>query len=401
MANQEHLYILKKGREAWDTWRQQHPDIQPDLSEAVLSKAGLIEADLSNTYFYGADLFNANLSRANLSGADLSRAYLGHASLSYANLGTANLYGTRLNDANLFQANLRGANLKHADFSDARLFEADLQGADLDSAHLSRADLRGAHLQNAHLCNANLYEADLTDADLTGADLSTANLIGARLVRTKLAGANLTNCKIHGISAWDVELEGATQESLIITLPDQPSLEVDNLEVAQFIYLLLKYEKLRDVLNSVMERGVLILGRFSDDGLELLQAIAAKLRGMEYLPIIFDFERPDSRNLTETVMTLVGLSRFVIVDLSGRSVPNELRSAVPHFKIPFVPIIEGRRKEEIYSMFSDFLEDDWVLPLVAFTNKEHLMKLLPSKVIGRAEKKCTERQKRLKNIFKH
>ena len=33
--------------------------------------------------------------------------------------------------------------------------------------------------------------------------------------------------------------------------------------------------------------------------------------------------------------TLVGLSRFVIVDLSGPSVPQELYATVPHFKVPF------------------------------------------------------------------
>jgi hypothetical protein len=56
--------------------------------------------------------------------------------------------------------------------------------------------------------------------------------------------------------------------------------------------------------------------------------------------MIFDFDRPDSRNYTEMVKILVGLSRFVIVDLSGPSVPQELYATIPHFKIPFVPIGE-------------------------------------------------------------
>ena len=77
---------------------------------------------------------------------------------------------------------------------------------------------------------------------------------------------------------WDVQLQGAKQEDLVITLPNQPTISVDNLEVAQFIYLLLKYEKLRDVLNSVVQRGVLLLGRFGGGGLELLQCIAAKFK---------------------------------------------------------------------------------------------------------------------------
>jgi hypothetical protein len=48
-----------------------------------------------------------------------------------------------------------------------------------------------------------------------------------------------------------------------------------------------------------------------------LQAIARELRRMEYLPFIFDFDRPAGRNITETVQILVGISRFVVVDLSA------------------------------------------------------------------------------------
>src|SRR5215472_6384498 len=79
----------------------------------------------------------------------------------------------------------------------------------------------------------------------------------------------------------------------------------------------------------------------------------------KYLPIIFDFDRPRDRNYTETVKTLVGLSRFVIVDMSGPSVPQELYATVPHFKIPFIPIIEEGRP--VYAMFADLLEYPWVL----------------------------------------
>jgi len=257
--------------------------------------------------------------------------------------------------------------------------------------------LTEANFVDAILTKASLECANLGGADLTGADLQGANLTFAMLAQTRLIEANLTNSFVYGISAWDVQLEGAIQSSLIITPHDQPTIKVDNLEVAQLIYLLIEHKKLRDVLNSVIEKGVLLLGRFNEGGLDLLQAIAARLREMKYLPIIFDFDRPVSRNLTETIITLVGLSRFVIADLSGRSVANELRSTVPHFKIPFVPIIEESRKKEVYSMFSDFLvETDWVLPHVIFTSKDHLMELLPSKIIKPAEMQWKKRRKYLK-----
>jgi hypothetical protein len=137
---------------------------------------------------------------------------------------------------------------------------------------------------------------------------------------------------------------------LIVTPPSEATFVVDNLEVAQFIYLLLNHKKLRDVFNTMTERGVLILRRFGGGGLEVLQAIAAKLREEKYLPIIFDFERPQDRNYTETVKTLAGLARFVIADLSGPSVPQEPYATIPHFKIPFVPIIEASRKPFLWRL---------------------------------------------------
>lgn len=102
-------------------------------------------------------------------------------------------------------------------------------------------------------------------------------------------------------------------------------------------YLLLNHKKLRNVLNAITEQGVLLLGRFGGSGLGVLQAVAAKLREENYLPIIFDFERPRARNYTETVKTLAGLSRLIIADLSGPSVPQELYATVPISRSPSCP----------------------------------------------------------------
>jgi hypothetical protein len=267
-----------------------------------------------------------------------------------------------------------------------------------EDVDLSGADLSYTNLYKANLSKANLSGVDLSGKDLSRVDLSGATLIRAILVKTNLEHANLTGCSIYGISVWNVQLSNATQSNLIITEKGEPTITVDNLEIAQFIYLLLEHKKLRDVLNSVMEKGVLLLGRFSDGGLELLQAVAAKLRERKYLPMIFDFDRPDNRDYTETVKTLIGLSRFVIVDLSGPSVPRELYATVPHFDIPFIPILQKGRKE--YSMFRDLLKYPWVVqPIVEFANQEHLMELLPSRILAPAEERAKERQEELKHLF--
>ena len=374
MANQEHLDILKQGVEVWNEWRKEHPDIHVDLTGADFSLANLSGANLSNADFKGATLWDTNLSRSNLERAELQ---------------WANLSGADLSKAHLHEARLMGAGLYHAKFIEANLQRAKINDARLPYAILHRAKLNGAYL----------WGSDLRETDFSGADLSGANLMNTQLVLTNFTGATLSGCKVYGASAWDLKLEGAIQENLVVTGPNEPHIiTVDDLEVAQFIYLLLNHKKLRDVLNAVTERGVLILGRFGGGGLEVLQAIAAKLREENYLPIIFDFERPQDRNYTETVKTLVGLSRFVIVDLSGPSVPQELYATIPHFKIPFIPIIEEGRKT--YALFADLLEYPWVLkPVVEFASENHLMELLPSRMVAPAEEKFKERQALLQQLF--
>ena len=62
MANEEHLKILKQGVKAWNLWREENPNISPDLSGAYLSGA-----DLSRANLIGADLSVADLRGANLS----------------------------------------------------------------------------------------------------------------------------------------------------------------------------------------------------------------------------------------------------------------------------------------------------------------------------------------------
>src|SRR3989442_658920 len=56
LANQHHLDLLLQGQEVWDVWRQQHPAIQPDFSQARLRGAHLGGIDLSGANFMEADL---------------------------------------------------------------------------------------------------------------------------------------------------------------------------------------------------------------------------------------------------------------------------------------------------------------------------------------------------------
>src|SRR5215207_7073315 len=98
------------------------------------------------------------------------------------------------------------------------------------------------NLSGADLFGANLNSADLRGANLNGANLHAANLSTATLVQADLTNADLTGSRIYGVCAWGLKLEGTQQRDLVITARNEPKLTVDNIEVAQFIYLLLHNE---------------------------------------------------------------------------------------------------------------------------------------------------------------
>ena len=362
MANDEHVAQLKKGVAAWNDWRDENRNIFPDL-------------------------IGANLREANLSGADLG----------YAGLGGANLIG-----ANLRRADLKGAYLGEADLIGADLNEADLSGAylseaDLSEAKLGRADLRGANLSEADLSGAGLAGADLAGADLRGANLSGAILNGARLLHTDLTGADLTGCRIYGVSAWDIKLERTKQQSLVITTGNEPEITVDNIEVAQFVYLLLHNEKIRDVIDTVARKAVLILGRFTDERKAVLDALREELRKHDYLPILFDFAVPATRDITETVSLLARMARFIIADLTdASSIPKELEAIVPGLAVPVQPLLEGASRP--YAMFKDYWKYDWVLPVYRYEGLAPLLATLAEKVVEPAEGKVKALEERRRMI---
>jgi len=269
-------------------------------------------------------------------------------------------------------------------------FEPDFFCADLSGAQLYEADLNGAALMAAHLCEANLRHAGLNCADLSGADLSGADLRGARLVDTNLAGANLTGCCIFGISAWNVNLAGAIESNLVITPPDESPIEVDNLEVAQFMYLLLNNERIRHVIDTITSKVVLILGRFTPERKVILDAIRRELRKRDYLPVLFDFEKPASRDLTETISTLAHMARFVIADITdAKSIPQELERIVPDLpSVPVQPLLLASQHE--YGMFEHFRRYPWVLEPVLYDDQQKLLVDLEGKVIAPAEAKAKE-----------
>lgn len=380
MSKKEHIERLCKGKKEWNLWRKDHPRIKPHLSDYDFSSHELAGYNLE-----GADLRVTNLSGQNLHGTNLCGA-----ELYWANLSKAKLKETNLENAILYEAELAGIDFRKTNLNGANFDNANLTGAIFSGIDMFDVSFKNANLENAIFANSTLEEVDFTRANLTSTDMRGARLDGAildqaTLIRTDLVGADLFNSSVYGVSAWDVKLKKAQQRNLSISPKGAAAITVDNLEIAQFIYLLLKHEKIRDVIQTMGQRAVLIIGRFSKERKEILDAIADKLRDKKFLPIIFDFVKPTHRDFTETIMTLAGLCLFVIADITNpKSSPLELQAAVPNYMIPFVPIIQEGEKP--FAMFQDLHTkySSWVLSPLVYDTKENLLKALEAGIIGRA-----------------
>ena len=167
---------------------------------------------------------------------------------------------------------------------------------------------------------------------------------------------------------------------------DEPEITVDNIEVAQFIYLMLHNQKIRDVIDTITSKAVLILGRFTDERKAVLDALREELRKRDYLPILFDFDKPTSQTTDETITLLARMSRFVIADISdAKSVLQELRAIVPDLpSVPVQPIITATQKEP--GMFDFFRNFRSFLKVHHYNNQQQLIADLGERVIGPAEK---------------
>lgn len=307
MANKEHLAILRQGRDVWNGWRLQNPDVIPDLSDVTFKKDN---------------------------------------------------------------PNLAGANLNRADFYKSTLWRV----------NLSRANLTGARLSSV-----NLNGATLDGANLTGANLRFARLVGA-----SLQDAILVDCLVYGVSAWNLKGTPKEQSNLIITPPSEPVITVDTIEVSQFVYLLLNNPKIRDVIDTVSKKAVLILGRFTTERKAVLEGIQSELRTRGYLPIVFNFDKPTNRDITETVSTLAHLSRFIVADITdAKSIPQELQAVVPNLpSVPVQPLLLASQHE--YGMFEHFKRYHWVLETYIYESQDALLNSLQEGVIEPAEAKAFE-----------
>ena len=95
--------------------------------------------------------------------------------------------------------------------------------------------------------------------------------------------------------------------------------------------------------------------------------------------MLLNFEKPLSRDFSQSLRTLARMARFVIADLSPhKSIAQELRALLPDTRVPVQPLLNGTRR--LYTMFPDFKQYSWVLPAYRYNGQADLQATLEEKV---------------------
>jgi hypothetical protein len=333
MSENDIQTLILSGKESWNSFREANPHRRISFNGTILNNHSFDGYNFCNCSFYEASLINCNFNNSEICWSSFFHTKLNNSTFLNTNREQYTL-NTRL----------QGVNLRWTSFANANLQNVQMKGATLEGVHFHNCDFRGA---------------------------------------------DISNSPINGISSWGNIFDDTTKQTdLIITEWDEPTVTVDKLEIAQFLYLMISNDKIRNIIDTLTTKVVLILGSFATNDKAVLDKIKIGLRKSNFVPVVFDFDKPSSRNLTETVSTIAHLSKFIVTDLTNpRSIPHELASIIPTLRsVPVVPVI--REFQKPYGMFADFNTCNNVVEVITY-DVEQLDKLI-NDIKTVAERKIAE-----------
>lgn len=401
MANKIHIKILEGGVENWNEWVRDEREKNNENRKIYWEK---LRKDNENGIYHSAPLFLpfADFIGADLEDFDLSNSILNKADFKDANLKRADFQNAHLAEATFESADLRGANFKNADLTRSNLKNCKIDNttifegvilyeANLEELLINRVSFKNSKITNTKLSYIKIKESNFDGVDFSNSEITNSEILNSNLKRTKFINTTITNChledcNIYGASIWNLTTSNTLQKDLLITDSGEQHIYIDDMDLANYIFLVRNDSNLTKIINASTSKFVLILGRFSEPRKSILESIKNNIRAYQYLPILFDFKKPDGRTLTETIGILAKLSRFIIADITSATfVLHELNHIIPIMvNVPLIPILVKGEYESL--TFEHWGKYPWVLPTYEYENEEELLNNIFIEIIEPCEK---------------
>ena len=213
MADQNHLKILKKGVDAWNNWREENPEIEPDLGGADLTGAILTRANLARANLSGATLLWADLTGADLTETELSWAHLSSATILYTIYGNNDLSSVK----GLDNVNHRGPSTIGIDTlykSGGKIPEVFLRGCGVPETFITFAKSLVGKPIEFYSCFISYSHSDKSFARRLHDQLQARGIRCWLDEKQMLPGDDIYEQVDRGIRLWDKVLLCASKHSL-------------------------------------------------------------------------------------------------------------------------------------------------------------------------------------------
>ena len=233
--NKKHLKILKQGVIAWNQWREENPDVIPELAGVKLSDVELNGINLMSADLRGSNLSHIMFTRSNIIGVNLSNANLCNVSFFGSSLRNTNLSKTHLSTVSFTSADLYGVDLR-----EANIYHVKFDSANLTNAKLDRANLKDVRLVGAIVLKASLENATIADSLIFGASFLETNLNQIKLENVCIAPEGLESPCVEGLPINDLALAQITylhryHPSLIRKFMENCRLEEESIKLANIL----------------------------------------------------------------------------------------------------------------------------------------------------------------------
>jgi len=297
------------------------------------------------------------------------------ASAKGCNFSGSSLPKSVWNDCSIDSCNFQGLTASNVSAQSARFLNCDFRNSILD----------GLNADGSAFTNSSFSQCKLIASTFTNSKLYSCKLDYALLCKANFDGATLDGCSVFGISIWGSDFSKSDQKNFIVNLPGGNLIVTNSIEYSYFLYQCIENSNFKKYFESTSEKLVLILGRFTPKRMVYIDAIRNSLSKKGLIPVLFDFDKPETQDLSEVVLSLALISRFTVVDLSDpKCAPHEIATIAPHVNSPIAAVIEKGQRP--YAMYSDMMRRySWVLEPEVYQSHSEIESVILNSLLPNCE----------------
>lgn len=304
-----------------------------------VNNTSMRSSSFNNGDFYRCEIRKSNISQSTFSGSDMTGSTWSVVDGRQSVFIKCNFASAEMHRFHGFQSNFKSSH-----WTNSILKTSDFRRANFEDCKMDGSTVRGCSFGSATMPFMKWINFSVADCDLRRAEISDSTFENGKI----------KDCRIYGLAAWGVKFSQVEQSDLDISSKRDISIKCISVEYGIVISHFLHNESIKKYFETLSDKVVLILGRFTPSRKVFLEIIRYELKNAGYVPVLFDFDKPDTKDLTETVLALALSSRAICADLSDpRCIPHELAVIAPNVTAIIHTLIETGH--EPYAMFEDLL----------------------------------------------